>query len=115
VHGCLSPALRQVVNPAVEALLESNTAEPLTLGLSQYTSFEKGTARPYSMGQTPEVTLAEGALEVVLHRPDDALGKDSFAVVLTCAVGGARDISLRLPLFSGGGPDRLRRFGAGDR
>jgi hypothetical protein len=57
----VASGLRQVVNPAVEALLE-----------------------------------------VVLHRPDGALGKDSFAVVLTCAVGGARDISLRLPLFSGG-------------
>jgi hypothetical protein len=98
----VASGLQQVVNPAVKAFLESNTAEPLTLGLSQYTSFEKETARPYSMGQTPEVTLAEGALEVVLHRPDGALGRDSFAVVLTCAVGGARDISLRLPLFSGG-------------
>jgi hypothetical protein len=94
----VSGSLQDVVKPALNAILQAS--QPIALGLSSCVDFERLNMRPF--GPPPEITLSEGAVEMVLNRPENDLSADSFNLLLTCAVGGARNLFGRVPLFKGG-------------
>jgi hypothetical protein len=94
--------LQDVVEPALKAILELSGSQPVALGLSTCVDFEKESRRPYTSGPPPEITLIEGAVEVVLNRPENDLAVGSFNLLLICAVGGGRNLFGRVPLFAGG-------------
>jgi hypothetical protein len=102
VVGSAADALQDAVKPALEAIVGSSTAQPITIGLSLCADFEKGSTRPYASGPAPEITLVEGAVEFVLNPPENELTTQSFNLMLTCAVGGMHNLIVRIPLFAGG-------------
>jgi hypothetical protein len=95
-------SVQDVVQPALRAIVESSKARPIALGLSSYLDFESGSTHPYVSGPTPEITVSDGAVELVLNRPENGLTPGAFKLVLTCAVGGGRNLLGRVPLFKGG-------------
>jgi hypothetical protein len=102
VEESAAGSLQDVVEPALRAILESSAPKPIALGLSSCVDFERESTRPYTSGPPPEITLTEDGLEVVLNRPENDLAADSFNLLLTCAVSGARNLFGRFPLFAGG-------------
>lgn len=94
--------LPQVIPPEKIALSAVQPSTRLTIGVSRCPSFEPRSAQPAVLAPPPEVTLLEGAIEIVLQRPDGEPGHDLSDIVLTCAVDGAQDSSLRVPFYTGG-------------
>jgi hypothetical protein len=102
VAGRIGDSLQNAVEPALSAIVDAGASQPIALGLSLRADFERGSSRPYASGPPPEITLIEGAVEVVLNRPENDLATQSFNLMLTCAVGGGHNLFVRVPLFAGG-------------
>jgi hypothetical protein len=86
-------SVQDVVRPTMREILEPRALPPVALGLSSSVDFEPGSMRPYAPRSTPEITLIDDGLELVLDRSEDKLTANSFDLVFTCGIGRARDLT----------------------